>query len=408
MSIYQRFGVQPIIDCAGTSRFGGILLSEEVLAAMDEAAKEVVRLDELQAAASRLIARVTGAEAGIVTSGAFAGLTLAAAACIAGLDVGRMNRLPETSGMPNEILMAGYQMGSYERAVRIAGARIVAVDVPNQLYAPSLNYIPEPWEFDAAVSERTAAVLYITYRGDVSRPPLEQLAQLAHKHNLPVIVDAATAVPPVENLRKYISMGVDLVTISGGKGLHGPKASGLLFGRRDLIASAALQSMEMASITFEGWDPPETLIPKSKLRGLPQQGIGRGMMATKEAIAGLLVALELFTPERAAMLNAEEKKLLETVAGFLKGIAGVTLEWTHYNPESRPQLKVRLDSAKARRTVGEVTKRLRQGTPRIYVRGDPTVYATPEIPGDVLIVNGFNLNPQQADVVGRRLREALT
>jgi len=407
MGIYQRFGVEPIIDCAGTSRFGGILTPEEVLAAMHEAAKEVVRLDELQAAASKVLSQITGAEAGIVTSGAFAGLTLAAAACIAGLDVSRMNRIPDTTGMPDEILIAKYQMGSYDRAVRIAGARLVPVDVPNQLYAPSMNYIPQPWEFEAAICERTAAVLYIPYRGDISQPPLEEVIRVAHKHGVPVIIDAATAIPPIANFRRYTAMGADLVTISGGKGLHGPKASGLLFGRRDLIASAAVQSMEMASISFDGWDPPATLIPKSELRGLPQQGIGRGMMPTKEAIIGLLVALELFTPERSAALNAREKEVLERVGSYLTGIPGIALEWGHYNPEARPQLKVRFDAKKAKRTVTQVTEKLRSGSPRIYVRGDSTVYTTPDIPPDLLIVNGFNLDLRQADIVGGRLKEAL-
>jgi len=103
MSIYDRFGVRARINAAGLlTRLGGSLMPTEVLDAMTEAAGSFVDMAELQAAASAVIVRHTGAEAGLVTSGAAAGLKLGAAACLAGLDAGRMDRLPAAENGPNE------------------------------------------------------------------------------------------------------------------------------------------------------------------------------------------------------------------------------------------------------------------------------------------------------------------
>lgn len=407
MGIYQKFGVEPFIDCAGSSRFGGILLEEYISDAMLAASREVVRLDELQAAASRVIQKHTGAEAGIVTSGASAGLTLATAAVIAGLDVASLNRLPDTSGMRNEVLMAAGHIGSYDRAIRLAGARIVPVDTPNQLYNPNYNYMPEPWEYEAHISDRTAAIGYISYRGEYDRPSLEGIVAVAKKHGVPVILDAATAVPPLSSLRRFAELGVDLTVISGGKGLRGPKASGLLFGRRDLVASAALQSMEMGSLGFEGWDVPDDLVPKGKLRGLPQQGLGRGMMPTKEAIIGLLVALDSYSPERVEELNSRERQFLEVIAAEISGVSGIAIDWIQYNPEARAQLRIRIQPQLGK-SVDDITRVLRSESPRILVRGDRTAYTTPDLPRDVIIVNGFNLDESNTPIVAKRIAAALS
>src|SRR5438105_5621231 len=121
--VYEELGVRPLINAAGTqTRYGGVPLPQEVVQAMAEAASACVRMEDLQEAAGRVIAEVTGAEAGYVTSGAAAGLTLAAAACPAGLDVARMDRLPDTTGMANEIIVQRAHRNAYDHAVRAAGA----------------------------------------------------------------------------------------------------------------------------------------------------------------------------------------------------------------------------------------------------------------------------------------------
>ncbi len=320
MGVYERFGVKPIINVAGTmTRMGGALMEQEALEAMNEAAKGSARLDELEAAASKVIAEITHAEAGIVTAGAAAALTLGTAACITGLDVARMNRLPDTTGMANEVLMAQHQISGYDHSIKAAGAKIIDVGIPNDTTPPGEVHVATIYDFESAITEHTVAIAYACRLG--SNPPLEQIIAVGKKYNIPVMIDGAAQVPPVENLHKFIDMGADLVAFSGGKGIKGPQASGILCGRRDLIAAAVLQNLDMAGDTFDKWDPPPSLIPKEKLRGKPQHGVGRGMKITKEAIIGLLVALQNLSEEKFVKKAEQLRLLLEGIAVCLHGVA---------------------------------------------------------------------------------------
>ena len=166
MSVYERLGVRPIINVAGpATRYGGALTGKEVLEAMDEAANESAHLYELQAAASKVIAQVTHAEAGIVTAGACAALTLAAAACIAGLDVAKMNRLPDTAGMPNEVIIPQHQIHGYSRCIRSSGARIIGAGIPNDSIEPDEVYIINRSEIESAITDNTVAITYLPGTG---------------------------------------------------------------------------------------------------------------------------------------------------------------------------------------------------------------------------------------------------
>src|SRR5437867_5455270 len=181
---------------------------------MREAGECCVRMDELQAAASDVTARATGAEAGIVTSGAAAALTLGAAACLARLDVNRMNQLPDTTGMPNEFIVHRAHRNDYDHAVRAAGAKFVEV---------GFTYYTFDYEVAWAITTRTVAMYYQAAAGQ-GVIPLDRYAEIAHRHNLPVLVDAAAELPPSANLKTFIASGADLVAFSGGKHLQGPQA----------------------------------------------------------------------------------------------------------------------------------------------------------------------------------------
>ena len=400
MGIYEHFGARPFINAAGTyTRLGGAQMPQKVIDAMAEAAKQSVRPDELQAAASKFIARVTGAEAGYVTTGTFSGLILGTAACLAGLDVARMNRLPDTSGMPNEVLMDYHQRCGYDHAISAAGARIVNVGMPNYARSPREIYTTQAWEFETAITEHTVAIAYFEPVVE-SFPPLAEVIAIAKKYNLPVIIDIAHQLPPVENLRKFIAMGADLVVCSGGKGFRGPQDSGILCGRRDLIASAALQNMNITEIpSFDRWDPPLSLIPKEKLRGMPLQGIGRGMKVSKEAIIGLLTALEFWTEEQVAEDLKRQQLSTESIAACLQGISGVETEIP--DRKGFPRLRVELDESRLGRSAFEVFQELKDGDPSIYVGGEAT------LPQGVLTISVVNLDEEQVDIVGQRLRAAI-
>lgn len=400
MGVYERLGVRSIINARGTNtRLGGAQMEQAAIEAMAEAAQETVPLEELQAAASNIIAKITGAEAGYVTSGASAALTLGTAACLTGLDVARMNRLPHTTGMPNEVLMARHQVSGYDHAISAAGAKIVEVGMPNDTTPPMEVHITEAWEFEAAITENTVAIAYAARPG--GHPPLEEVIDIGKRYHIPVLLDAAAQVPPVENLHKFIAMGADLVAFSGGKGIRGPQASGILCGRRDLIAAAAMQNLDMAAIAFDTWNPPPSFIPKEKLRGVPQHGIGRSMKVTKEAIVGLLTALHLYTEEKVSRDLKQSRAFLEQIAQPLKGVSGVEMEWTEYISGGEPMLVVKLDEVKLGRSAAEVSQGLQDGAPAIYVRES-------RLRQGILVIYAGNLNEERTKIVEQRLYTEIT
>ena len=318
--LHTRLGVQRRINAAGTlTRLGGSLMEPEVLAAMHEAAGASVDMAEMQSAASRVIARCTGAPAGIVTSGAAAGLTLATAACLAGWDIRRMAALPDSSGMPNRVLMARTQRNSYDHAVRAAGGQIVDIGHNDRGTGAGIRGL-EPWEIESAADRQTAAVLFVATAHTVDE--LHAVVQVAHGLGLPVIVDAAAQLPPKSNLRRFVDAGADLVVFSGGKAIGGPQASGILAGRTDLIGSALVQMMDM-DVSPQTWSPA-ALIDRAAMKGIPHHGIGRGFKVGKEEIAGLLVALERFVARDEVAVAARLTQRLQAIAGALVGVAGLT------------------------------------------------------------------------------------
>ncbi len=395
MPIYERLGVRPIINVTGTfTVYGSALMGEEALEAMNEAARKMVRLDELQAAASKVIAQITHAEAGIVTAGASAALTLGTAACIAGFDVARMNRLPDTTGVPNEVIMPWHHITTYTHAIWLAGARMIWVGMPAAT---------TKWDIGSAITESTVAIAYVP-RLD-GQPPLEEVIEVGKKYNIPVILDAANQVPPVENLHRFIDMGVDLVCFSGGKGIRGPQASGILCGCRDLVASAVVQQI-VGGESFDKWDPPASLIPKEKLRGKPEQGIGRGMKVTKEAIVGLLVTLQDFSEENVAKRVGHLRQLLGGIEARLASIAGVEMRMTTDNMGDKgggeyPVLEVRIDKQAVGRGAAEVSQRLKDGEPSIYAYDRLTHKG-------LVYINSINLDEEIARTVGERFYTAIT
>ena len=303
--VYVRFGLEPIINAKGPgTRLSGGIARPEVRAAMAEAMAHCVDIVELHARASEVIARHTGAEAGLVTSGAAAGLLLGTAACITGLDPGAMARLPLTAGARGNIVMVRSQRNQYDHALRTTGLEVVEVGLP-------------------AIGEATRLVHWVADAH--SRPPLAAVVEVAHARGVPVLVDAAAQLPPAAALRSFIAAGADLVAFSGGKALGGPQASGILCGRRDLIAAAAMQMLDMDYPTGF-FRPPPHFIDVGRLAGLPPHGIGRPCKVGKEQIIGLLVALELFVAETDEARHARWLATVTAIAGALDDLPAVSLE----------------------------------------------------------------------------------
>ena len=319
-AIYERLGVPRRINAAGTlTRLGGSLMAPSVLLAMAQAAEASVDISELQSAASGVIARCTGAQAGIVTSGAAAGLTLATAACLAGWNVNRMAALPDTRAMPNRILMARTHRNSYDHAIRLAGGTIVDIGHNDRGTGAGVRGL-EPWEIEAAIDANTAAFLFVATSETLADLPA--VLDTVHHHGLPVIVDAAAQLPPRSNLKTFTEAGADLVVFSGGKAIGGPQSTGILAGRRDLVGSALVQMMDM-DVSPQTWSP-SALIDRDALKGIPHHGIGRGFKVGKEEIAGLLAALERFVERDEDALAEQFTVRLQAIAAALSPAPSLT------------------------------------------------------------------------------------
>ena len=243
VSIFEQLGVRTIVNAAGpVTRLSGARMDADVIDAMCEAAQVCVDIAELQAGAGQLIAEVTGAEAGYVTSGAAAGLVLATAACVTGMDPGKMNRLPDTSGMKNEVIIPRSHRNFYDHAVRSAGVSLIEVGISDRFSGAGVRDT-EAWEIADAISDQTAAIVYVAQ--SFAQPPLPQVTAVAHKCGVPVIVDAAGQLPPAANLKRFIREGADAVCFSGGKTIGGPQGAEFTFhhsGTDYLVLTKQLES----------------------------------------------------------------------------------------------------------------------------------------------------------------------
>lgn len=284
MDVYQRLGVRPVINAASTyTRLGGSIMAPAVAQAMADAAGCFLNLPELQEAVGRRLAELTHNEAAYVANGAAAGLALATAACVTGEDVNLMARLPnDLDGMKDEVVVHRAHRNWYDIAVRQVGVKLVEIG----------HLETFPWELDAAITERTVAVVYFAGKHfeRTATLPLPYVIERAHARGVPVIVDAAAQIPPVSNLWRFTTeLGADVAIFSGGKGIGGPQNSGLVVGR-------------------------EAIIRAVQLNGPPVQRIGRAMKVSKEAMIGLLVAVEHYL---ARDHEADARRWDAVVAGWL-------------------------------------------------------------------------------------------
>jgi D-glucosaminate-6-phosphate ammonia-lyase len=311
MSLFARLGISTIINARGTaSEIGTSRLSPAVQDAMHEAASSFVSMDFLQEKVGAVIAKFTQCEAAVVTPGAAAGITLSIASCIVGSDRYAMRQLPEKTGLKNEVVIQRGHRNDYDQAVLLAGGRFVEV-----------GYIfkTEAFELESALSEKTCAVLFVDHmRGaQAGMVQLPEVIEIAHRHNVPVIVDASTKLPPVENLWQFSKMGVDLVIFSGGKAIQGPGASGFVCGKTSLI------------------EPMKRMVA-------PHWGIGRPMKIGKEEIAGLLVALEEYViKDHDAILKTWESRVAY-VNEKVNSIAGYRVERMFPDECGRPIPRARI------------------------------------------------------------------
>ncbi|MDQ3702478.1 MAG: aminotransferase class V-fold PLP-dependent enzyme [Chloroflexota bacterium] len=368
MNPYHSLGLTRVINAEGTKTvLGGSLMPPEVLAAMRAGADWYVDVPALQRAAGRRIAELIASPAiddAAIVCGAAAGLAVATAGCVAGTDGAKIRALPHLDwpGAKGEVVIQKTHLTGFAQNYRNAGPRMVPIGGPAGATGAELA---------AAIGERTAAVTFLggELPGHARFPTgagLAEVVEIAHARGVPVIVDAAAELPPAEHLRVFNELGADLVVFSGGKGLRGPQASGLVLGRGELIEAC-------------------------RLNNNPHSSIGRPMKVGKEEICGLVAAVERYVAlDHAAELRRWEG-WTQTVLAAAAGWPGVQVHRTI--ARTIPQASLTVDAARAGIDAATIAAQL--------AAGDPSIRLT--LAGDTLVINPHNLQAGEAEQIAERL-----
>ena len=380
-TIYDELGVSPVLNANGNrTLLGGGTPSAAVRALMAQADDYYADMGDLMDKVGEKIADMLDIEAALVTSGCSAALSVAAAACMTGDDLEKIERIPNVSGMPHEFIIQRQLRVPYDRCMTIPGGTLVEVGDVEET---------RPEHIEAAIGPHTAAVHYLAL-GDTpgfqsqskrDRPgalPIEDVISIAHSHDVPVIVDAAGEVYPTDKLSRYVKMGADLVAY-GAKYFGAVNSGGMLTGRKDLVATARRHS-------FIGFESDAI------------RSFGRPMKLDRQEVIAIYAALrEWLTMNHEDRLAGYEVRIA-TLRGRLKGIPNI--EMTDY-PDGAPAdgLRIEVDADGLGKTATDVVGELRSGNPSIWVREDPA--------GGSFIVRMPTLKEGGEDVIADRLRGIL-
>jgi L-seryl-tRNA(Ser) seleniumtransferase len=368
--IYEQWGVKPVINAAGNmTLLGGSRPALKVLEAMEQANRYFVDMEELLRRTGERVADMLDAEAAFVTSGCAAAIALSAAACLSGSDPQKIERLPDTAGMKNEILIQARQRYKYDRCLTIFGAKLVEVGDASGTTAEQLS---------AAINDNTAAIHHLAVWATENIVPLEQVIRIGKQRGVPVIVDAASMVYPLDTFRQYARMGADLVCF-GAKYFGALNSTGILCGRKELVDAAFLHSF----IGFES---------------SANRSLGRPLKVDRHEVIAVVVALrEWLNMDHAARL-AEHKRKAQAIRQRLEGVPHLTVEWAPDERGLSSGLRLTLDENALGKTAAHIIQALRDGNPSVYVRGSSTNSFHVAVP---LLTDG------DEQVVAERLRELL-
>ena len=361
--IYRQLGIRPLINAAGTyTTLTGSLLAPQAREAMAEAAKYFVPLIDLQKAACSRIAKLLDVPAAAISSGGTGSILLATAACITGKDQEKIRRLPDTTGMKNEVIMVKQHRNGFDHASRTAGGKIIDVETVSEL--------------KNAINSKTAMLSWVNIFEPRGKITMREFLDVGKAAGIPVFNDAAAELPPAENLTVLVKQGFDLVGFSGGKALRGPQASGLLVGRADLIEAAHLNNNPYSDT------------------------IARACKVGKEEIMGLLTAVEVFVKRDHSADMKLWHSFMQSIARDVSKIAGVKAE-VYIPPypggHPVPYLRVRWDEGAISLKYAECARQLREGEPCIEVNAGE---------GEITLAS-YLLNPGEERIVGWRLAEVL-
>lgn len=333
--LFKELGVRTFINAAGTyTSMTASLMRPETVEAIKYSSDKFCILDELQDKVGEQIAKITHAEAAVVTSGAFAALTLGMAGILTGMDPNKVRQLPklEGTGMKTEVICQKGHAIAYNQALTNTGVKMIVIETVDELIK--------------AINKNTAAMHFLNISADNGLIKHEEWVAIGKKYGIPTTIDIAADVPPVENLWRYNDMGFDFVAISGGKALRGPQSAGILMGKKEIIAAARLSM------------PP---------RG---ETIGRGMKVNKEEILGMYVALEAFVNIDHKAEYAKFQQRIDRIIQSVSEVDGVTTSVFHpVLGNVTPTLNITWDKSKFKMNGDEIKAELRKGNPSIEVTG---------------------------------------
>src|SRR5699024_2865290 len=342
------------------SIIGVSTISDEVVAAMRVGGQHFYEMEALYAEAGKAVATYTQTEAALVTNSASSALALAVAGLVTKNHVYFVDRLHIEPLHKEIILMKGHMIdygAPISTMVALGGGIVKEAGYANGC---RLEHI------EAAITEHTAGILFVKSHHCVQKnmPSLEQVSDLARRRQIPLILDIAAE----ENISGYADLA-DLIAISGSKAIRGP-TSGILAGKARFI---------------------QYVKPHLK-------GIGRAMKVGKEAIFGLLKALETYSHQQ--MSKQEQIALLEHFFQ-LEAIPGIRVN-IHADESGRDIFRARItvDAAKTKYNASQLTKQLKQGSVAIYTRD---YYAN---------VGHFDIDPraltlQEVDIIITRIKQIL-
>ncbi|MFI6475361.1 aminotransferase class V-fold PLP-dependent enzyme [Streptomyces sp. NPDC050516] len=367
MGLHAAYGLTRIINARGPYTPVGVSRSGEgVATAVAAALSEFFVMEELQDAADRALARFAGAEAGTVVHCTASAITLAVAAAMTGESPERIAALPDATGMPRAVVLPAGHAVNYghpiEQAVRLAGAVPVRVGTDAAYTSADL---------EASLSRPDVACLLLVSSRLVRGAGVEcsEAVAVAHRRGVPVVIDGAAQDFRIEEL---LGTGADLVTVSGQKYLGSPTA-GLVVGRACLVAAVRAQ----------------------------ERGIGRAMKASKEAVIGVLAALEARQElDMAAWRQQQADKVADFVAraGALRGVTAESVPDPTGLPFERAGLEV--DPAVSGMDAAALGTALRAGSPSIWVMSGREGR-------EELLLELVPLAPAEIDAILARLGELL-
>ena len=369
-SIYKELGATPVINATGSvTMLGGSTPAPEVKEAMERAEGAYIPLMELEEKAGAAIANMVNVPAAYITSGAGSALTLATAACMAGDDDAKIQQLPDTTGMKNEVLIQERQRYWYDRCLELAGAKLVMFGNAEGTTRKDL---------EDAIGPNTAAVHYYAVAQEPDRQALslEDTIEIAHDKGVPVLVDAAGQIYPLDLFGSYVRMGADF-QCTAAKYMSSPQSTGLAFGSEDMIRKLALQS-------FVSYAVPRI------------RGVGRPQKVDRQEMVGAVAAVRRWMTMNHEERLAETETKCRNMLDPLLGIPGVTVELIDNIIGHQPYgVTLEVDSSVTGFSAHDVVDRLKAGDPPIWTRvreGDTGI-----------ILHAFGLNEGEDKIVGQRI-----